>query len=70
MRDLNEQEMKVLDHLRDAVNVFLFLPESHPADEPEFIIHIHGLQNIVMSRPAMERFIELDEEKYPDDERD
>ncbi|MHC4413203.1 MAG: hypothetical protein ACYSW6_09610 [Planctomycetota bacterium] len=61
MRDLTEQEMEVLMLTRDLANDFLELPEFHVDDRQEFVLAIHSIQNIIMSRPAMESFIAADE---------
>jgi hypothetical protein len=49
---LTSQELAVMDHLVEAVNGFLDLPDKHPSDVAEFIQHIHVLQRHVMSRLA------------------
>ena len=62
MRNLNKQETDVLEITARLTNIFLELPEFHTADVPEFIRAIHSIQNIIMSRPAMEASILLSEE--------
>lgn len=54
MRDLTEEELEVLNLLRDATVAFAGLPQAHPADMMEFTVSIHDLQNIVLARPATE----------------
>lgn len=54
MRELTQEELKLLELLRTAVVVFAGLPQAHPADMEEFVGATHVLQNIVLSRPATE----------------
>lgn len=69
MRKLTREELDVLVNLRDAVNNFAALEQSHPADMEEFVTGIHVLQNIVLSRPATESIREASEDEedgWPD----
>lgn len=54
MQLLMDNETEVLKLLGQCFQSFHELPELHPSDRPDFIFHIHALQNIVMSR-AVER---------------
>ena len=47
------EELKVLDTLAIAWNLFEKLPQLHPWDKQEFMHSIHSLQRIIMARPAM-----------------
>jgi len=49
---LTTEEQTILNHLIDAYNEFISLPEQHPQDNDEFTQHIHILQRQVMSRLA------------------
>ena len=49
---LSNEEVEVLDTLRDAWNQFNSLQELHPQDKQEFLSAIHRAQDIVMSRPV------------------
>lgn len=54
MRDLTHDEAEVGEILGEAWNRFALLPVVHPSDRAEFVHHLHALQNIVLSRPAMD----------------
>ncbi len=45
-------ERIVLEKLGEAFNAFNGLPKLHQADLPEFIHHMHILQNMVIQRPG------------------
>ena len=49
---LSEEERNVLSLLATAWNAFLELPEEHPTERQEFMMHIHGAQRLVMARPT------------------
>jgi len=62
MRDLTESELNLLELARKIVNGFAELPESHPADMEEIVGFIHGIQNIILARPATESVFVKEEE--------
>ena len=62
MRDLTEEEKAVLMLTRDLANEYLDLPELHVDDQQEFVLAIHSIQNLIMSRPVMAAFNEQLEE--------
>lgn len=45
-------ENRVLELLGQAFNEFHSLPKLHQADLPEFVHHLHILQNLVIQRPG------------------
>jgi hypothetical protein len=49
---LTEDEIKVLEQSGDLWNSFLELPIMHPDDRHEFSLHIHAVQNMLLSRSA------------------
>jgi len=53
MREMTEEERRVLDYLAQAWNNFLILDEVHPCDRQEFMQAIHAAENIVFARPAI-----------------
>lgn len=50
---MTPKEKKVINLLVKAYSKFIKLPVMHVADQREFEIGIHALQNIVMSREAI-----------------
>ena len=52
MAQLTEQEEWVLDLTVDLANALGRLPVEHDADMGEFVFHIHGIQDKIMSRPT------------------
>lgn len=58
-----EAEREVLNLLGSAFNAFSLLPEMHKADLDEFVHHIHGAQNIVLTRAGLRAQRKLDSEK-------
>ena len=62
---LTEQEREIVKTLKDAHNIFSELDHYNPGDMREWIINLHALQNIVMSREAIrnntELFVQIDE---------
>jgi hypothetical protein len=54
MRELTDDEHAAIAALAAAWNAFLTLPSLHPDDTDEFRHGVHALQNIVLSRPALE----------------
>lgn len=48
---LTREEGLVLNMLGDAWDMFIQLPEQHPAHNQEFMQAIHAAQRIVMCRP-------------------
>ncbi len=55
MRDLTDAEQHVLDLLADAWQGALELPSVHASDGPEMAHLLHGAQNIILARPAVEQ---------------
>ena len=55
MRDLTDAEQHVLDLLADAWQGALELPGVHASDGPEMAHLLHGAQNIILARPAVEQ---------------
>jgi hypothetical protein len=49
---LTATELGVLQHLTDAWNSFVAMPEQHPADAEEFAAALHRLQAIIAMRVA------------------
>jgi hypothetical protein len=47
---LSPEEEACMQHLVDAWKLFAAMPIQHPADQPEFVLHIHALQNILAAR--------------------
>lgn len=47
-----EEELIVLDALKDAFNQFKKLEEQHPNHINEFVFHIHELQRLIAVRLA------------------
>ena len=47
-----EDEGKCMSALIEAYNTFTTLPGHHPSDMPDFVHHIHALQNLLMARVA------------------
>lgn len=54
MRDLNQQESKVLDSLVEAWNEYLRLEYEFEDEKSEFRHFIHNAQMIILARPARE----------------
>jgi hypothetical protein len=52
---MKKAENKVMKHSVKMWHAFLKLEELHPSDLKEFEHHLHVLQNIVLSRPAMRK---------------
>ena len=50
---LTDREKKIIGHLVDAHADFVKLPQQHPDDSSEWVMHIHALQRIIMSRPTV-----------------
>jgi hypothetical protein len=53
MRDLTDQEKRVVDALGNAWDEYALLPHIHPADVGEFVQAVHAAQNIVLARPGV-----------------
>ena len=49
---LTDAEQRVLDLTVELVKEFCALPEEHSSDKPEFVMAIHRIQDMVLSRPA------------------
>lgn len=58
MRNLDENERRVIKALGDAWVLYGDLSEVHPSDSKEFTQAIHVAQNIIMARPAVEAYAE------------
>lgn len=67
MRDLTEKELELLEMSRSIANGFADLPQSHPADMEEVVTHLHGIQNIILARPATE-YLQGEREKEIEEE--
>jgi len=50
---MTEDEVQILETLVKAHNIFTSLDQYHPDDAHEWGQHLHGLQNIIMSRVAV-----------------
>lgn len=50
---LTDQELAALTLLARAVSVIRALPECHPGDDSELVLHFHAVQNMVMARAAV-----------------
>jgi hypothetical protein len=50
MNQMTEEEKLLMDLTGDIWDRFLALPELHPSDGPEFAVHIHALQNMILAR--------------------
>ena len=53
MGKLTQEELKIVNLLGQAYNLFCALPELHPNDQGEFVYGVHVLQNLVMARGAL-----------------
>jgi hypothetical protein len=49
---LTERELEVLNHIGAAYRAFAQLDAYHPADDDEFVFHVHAMGRIVLSRAA------------------
>lgn len=49
---LTEKEIQVFEQTADLWNSFGNLPVLHPDDLNDFKFHLHGIQNIILSRSA------------------
>lgn len=56
MRGLTEEELSALRLSRRLADAVFDLPVIHPADNGEFVHHLHAIQNILHSRPSVEEF--------------
>lgn len=59
MRDLTEQENKVLAASKELWEQFLKLNESEPIfagkeDQQDVLFHVNAIQNLIFARPAIE----------------
>lgn len=54
VRQLTPEEIKVLDLAGETMALFSQLEQVHPSDLGEMQFHVHGIQNIVLARPAYE----------------
>jgi hypothetical protein len=50
---LTKDERRALLWLAKTTNMILSLPECHPADAREIVLHIHAIQNAIMARAAV-----------------
>jgi hypothetical protein len=53
---MTEEEKLLMDLTGDVFNRFLALPELHPSDAPEFAVHIHALQNMILARVGYRQY--------------
>lgn len=49
---MNNKEREILEHLKDAWNLFVSLNEKHPMDNEEFCKAIHDAQKMIALRVA------------------
>lgn len=49
LEKLTKEEKQIIDHLSDAYNIFITLPNKHISDNEEFTRYIHILQRHVMA---------------------
>ena len=56
---LTDAEIKLIEMLADCADAFCRLSVQHPSDQPEFLLHIHALQEKTMSRSAVRAHPEL-----------
>lgn len=49
-KSMTEEEKKLFELTADVWNAFLKLPIQHISDRPEFMVHIHAIQNIILAR--------------------
>ena len=54
MRDLNVIEQKIIDDLGKIWNQYLTLSSLNNSEDKDFMFHIHSLQRMILSRPAIE----------------
>jgi hypothetical protein len=52
MTELTVEERRVLEHLKQAFELYSKLPVQHPMHQLEFTLAIHQAQRLVMSRPT------------------
>jgi hypothetical protein len=50
---MTEEERALLDLTVKFTNQFRQLPEHHPSDIDEMVLHVHALQHLVMKRLAI-----------------
>jgi hypothetical protein len=58
-------EARVLELLNDFWTALVFLPVINEADVPEAILHVHALQDLLLSRPVRRR-LSLPARERPD----
>jgi len=49
---LTEKELEVINHIGAAVTAFRELDVYHPADDDEFVFHVHAIGRIILARSA------------------
>jgi hypothetical protein len=49
---LTEQELAVVNHIAAAYTAFSKLDVYHPADDDEFVFHVHAMGRIILARAA------------------
>lgn len=47
-----DEELALVEKLGSCMTDFLELEAFHPSDPPEFALHVHFLQNLIMSNDA------------------
>lgn len=62
---MTEQENQLVESLGNCWNQFLQLPELHPCDNQEFMVHIHALQNMVFARDGFRQYCSKQPSKQP-----
>jgi hypothetical protein len=50
MKELTDSEKQILNMLCAAHNLYLSLETYHPAGAPEWVTHVHALQNMIATR--------------------
>lgn len=55
LEDLSVEESALLNHLGEAWNMFVDLPELHAWEKVEFMHKIHELQKMIMARPIVQQ---------------
>lgn len=60
---LTRRERKALADFAKGCIGIVALPECHPADATELVLHIHAIQNMVMARAAVRAHPEFNRSK-------
>lgn len=57
LRGLTGKETELLNLTAQVWNLFSRLAQVHPSDSMEVQFYLHGIQNIVLGRPAQEQIL-------------